>query len=128
MPKVCFILVAGLSRSVASRLASSDHLLSGFAHSAPLRPVWPAVTCTMQATLTTGVLPEGHGIISNGLYTYNHPEIHPFLDADSFPEFRKQISFWEQSTALLQRCASGRDWACAPRYCSGNNPCPTPPT
>ncbi|HMD54919.1 MAG TPA: alkaline phosphatase family protein, partial [Phycisphaerae bacterium] len=109
MPKVCFILVAGLSRSVASRLASSDHLLSGFTHSAPLRPVWPAVTCTMQATLTTGVLPEGHGIISNGLYSYNHSEIHPFLDADSSPEFRKQISFWEQSTALLQ----------APRFWTG---------
>ncbi|HTV48693.1 MAG TPA: alkaline phosphatase family protein [Phycisphaerae bacterium] len=122
MPKVCFILVAGLSRSLVSRLPSPDSRFGGsiadrspipfdgFAHSAPLRPVIPAVTCTMQATLATGVLPERHGIISNGLFTFNHPELHPLLDTDSFPEFRKQISFWEQSNGLLQ----------APRFWSGS--------
>lgn len=34
----------------------------------PLRPNFPAVTCPVQVSLTTGVLPEYHGIIANGLY------------------------------------------------------------
>jgi predicted AlkP superfamily pyrophosphatase or phosphodiesterase len=38
----------------------------GFA--APLRPVLPAVTCSMQATLLTGLLPSDHGIVGNGWF------------------------------------------------------------
>lgn len=33
-----------------------------------LNPVFPAVTCTAQATLRTGLLPQEHGMPSNGLY------------------------------------------------------------
>ncbi len=38
----------------------------GFA--APLRPVFPAVTCTAQATFLTGALPSEHGAVANGWY------------------------------------------------------------
>lgn len=34
----------------------------------PLQPVFPAVTCTAQATLRTGLLPQEHGMPANGIY------------------------------------------------------------
>lgn len=34
----------------------------------PLQPVFPAVTCTAQATLRTGLPPQEHGMPSNGIY------------------------------------------------------------
>lgn len=51
-----------------------------------LTPPLPAVTCTVQATLTTGAPPSRHGIVANGLY-----------DRD-----RMKVSFWEQSSRLVQ--------------------------
>src|ERR671916_150288 len=51
-----------------------------------LEPTFPAVTCSVQASILSGKYPREHGIISNGLYdrsTYN-------------------VSFWEQSSSLVQ--------------------------
>ena len=108
MPRVCFILVAGLDQKLA---AGAGGVLADFAHRGTLEPVLPAVTCTMQATLTTGKIPADHGIVCNGLYTHDNPALHGLLDDDSFPEFRRQISFWEQSNQLLQ---APRFWAGKP--------------
>ena len=52
----------------------------------PLREVVPAVTCTAQATLLTGQLPQGHGIVGNGWL---------FRDTG-------EVRFWQQSNRLLQ--------------------------
>ncbi len=57
----------------------------------PLQPVFPAVTCTAQASFRTAALPVQHGMVSNGLY---------------FRDLRKPM-FWEQSSALVQ---GGRIW------------------
>jgi predicted AlkP superfamily pyrophosphatase or phosphodiesterase len=55
----------------------------GFA--APLRTVLPAVTCSVQSTLLTGLLPAGHGVVGNGWY---------FRDL-------AQVLFWRQSNHLV---------------------------
>src|SRR3954471_13574546 len=54
--------------------------------SRPLREVVPAVTCTAQASLLTGLPPEGHGVVGNGWL------------------FREtgEVRFWQQSNALIQ--------------------------
>ncbi len=54
--------------------------------SRPLGEVIPAVTCTAQASLLTGLPPEGHGIVGNGWF------------------FREtgEVRFWQQSNALIQ--------------------------
>ena len=62
-----------------TRLASS-----GF--SAPMQTALPAVTTTAQATMLTGVLPSGHGIVGNGWYMRELGE----------------IRFWSQSERLVQ--------------------------
>ena len=51
----------------------------------PLAGVMPAVTCSAQATLLTGELPRGHGIVGNGWY-----------DRD-----RSEVLFWKQSNRLV---------------------------
>jgi predicted AlkP superfamily pyrophosphatase or phosphodiesterase len=53
--------------------------------SAPLRAITPAVTCSAQATLLTGVLPHDHGIVGNGWY---------FRDL-------AQVMFWRQANQLV---------------------------
>jgi predicted AlkP superfamily pyrophosphatase or phosphodiesterase len=58
---------------------------NGFA--APLRPTFPAVTCTVQASFLTGTTARDHGIVGNGWY---------FRDL-------AQVMFWKQANALIQK-------------------------
>lgn len=51
----------------------------------PLKVPIPAVTCTVQSTLLTGLLPSQHGIVGNGWY---------FRDLS-------EIAFWKQSNHLV---------------------------
>jgi predicted AlkP superfamily pyrophosphatase or phosphodiesterase len=53
----------------------------------PMDTVFPAVTCSVQATLTSGFSPSEHGIIANGLY-----------DRQTY-----HTSFWEQQSSLVQK-------------------------
>lgn len=52
----------------------------------PLRTVLPAVTCSAQSTLLTGLPPAGHGVVGNGWYDRSLAE----------------VQFWKQSNALVQ--------------------------
>jgi len=56
---------------------------SGF--QASVRPVLPAVTCSCQSTLLTGLRPRDHGIVGNGWY---------------FREL-SEVLFWKQSNRLV---------------------------
>src|SRR5690606_16957927 len=53
---------------------------------APMETVFPAVTCTVQATWLTGLLPAAHGIVANGWY---------FRDLE-------QAWLWRQANRLVQ--------------------------
>ncbi|MFL5340617.1 MAG: alkaline phosphatase family protein, partial [Gemmataceae bacterium] len=52
----------------------------------PLREALPAVTCTAQATMLTGLPPERHGIVGNG-----------WLYRDTM-----EVRFWQQSNRLIE--------------------------
>ena len=52
----------------------------------PMRPSFPAVTCSMRATLLSGKSPSEHGIIANG-----------YFDRETF-----EVKFWEQPASLVQ--------------------------
>jgi predicted AlkP superfamily pyrophosphatase or phosphodiesterase len=58
-------------------------LTTGFAR--PMQTVLPAVTCSVQATLLTGLMPAQHGIVGNGWY---------FRDL-------AEVMFWKQSNHLI---------------------------
>ena len=51
-----------------------------------LNEVLPAVTCSAQATMLTGKLPQEHGVVGNGWY---------FRDTG-------EVRFWQQSRDLIQ--------------------------
>ena len=78
------INAVGLTRKLlplAPRLAA----LAARGWVAGLRESLPAVTCTAQATILTGVSPQEHGVVGNGWY---------FRDTG-------EVRFWQQSNALI---------------------------
>lgn len=58
------------------------HAIAKNWHRGPITPVFPGLTCSSQASLTTGRTPEQHGIIANGLYDRETrlPEFWTFTD------------------------------------------------
>lgn len=86
--RVLLLNVAGLATAHLKRkdLTPNLNALLENGFSIPLRPSFPAVTCSVQATLLSGRQPDEHGIIANG-----------FFDHDSF-----EAKFWEQPSSLVQ--------------------------
>ncbi|MBM4016914.1 MAG: alkaline phosphatase family protein [Planctomycetes bacterium] len=84
MSRTMVVNVAGLSLDLVNEIPSLA-AMAGRGAALGLEPVLPAVTCTMQATLTTGQRPGRHGIIANGLYFHDTAE----------------VRFWEQSARLV---------------------------
>ena len=79
------INAVGLTRKLLAFAPRLNQLaMSGWVRS--LDEVVPAVTCTAQASILTGALPQEHGIVGNGWL---------FRDTG-------EIRFWQQSNALLQ--------------------------
>lgn len=88
MKKLIVINVVGLTKNLFDNTLLpniSKIFTSGFY--SPMIPSFPAVTCSVQSSITSGYYPAEHGIISNGIY-----------DRDT-----KQVSFWEQYDSLVQK-------------------------
>ncbi|MFP3937267.1 MAG: alkaline phosphatase family protein [Phycisphaerae bacterium] len=65
--KVCVVEIAGLSgRLLAS--GARDWPVSPSSQPTPLRTVFPSVPPVLQASMTTGVIPGVHGIVSGGIF------------------------------------------------------------
>jgi predicted AlkP superfamily pyrophosphatase or phosphodiesterase len=84
---------------------------------ARMEPAFPAVTCTVQASVLSGKYPDEHGIISNGLY-----------NRDTY-----SVSFWEQPSKLVKSdriwdVAKKRNRATKTAGCSGKTQCTPSPT
>ena len=82
MPKLCILNVVGLT----PRLLAHAPRLASLGTASPFRSPLPAVTCTSQATMLTGLMPRDHGIVGNGWY---------FRDT-------QEIRFWQQANSLVQ--------------------------
>lgn len=90
MPK--HVLVLDLVCLTLDHLAdrtATPHLsaLAEQGYAVPLRPPFPAVTCTAQATLTTGTSPREHGVVCNGM----------------FERDRYAVRFWDQPTSMVKQ-------------------------
>ncbi|MBZ0158087.1 MAG: alkaline phosphatase family protein [Alphaproteobacteria bacterium] len=85
--RVVVIDIAGLGMQHFEDTAALPRLSSLVRRGRLLRmkPVFPAVTLPVQASLTTGLFPDRHGVVANGFY------------------FREdhRIAFWEQAAALV---------------------------
>lgn len=104
MKRVCIIDLPGFSRELLSAVPAGSYLAHwlGKQQIATLEPSFPALTCSVQATLTTGAWPDEHGIIANGMANYRSPEDQALVDPANHTEHRLQVSFWEQSNQFIQ--------------------------
>lgn len=82
MTSVCIINAVGLT----PELLKYAPRISAIGESQPIRAPLPAVTCTSQATLLTGLSPAQHGIVGNGWY---------YRDT-------QEIRFWQQANSLVE--------------------------
>jgi predicted AlkP superfamily pyrophosphatase or phosphodiesterase len=85
MQPLVILNTVGLTSSLL-KLAPRLHALAQRHWSRPLQEVLPAVTCTAQASMLTGKLPQEHGIVGNG-----------WLYRDTM-----EVRFWHQSNRLIQ--------------------------
>jgi len=84
--RLAILNVVGLSRSL---LGTHSPFLNAFIRTNggcnTYQPAFPAVTCTAQSAVTTGLPVDSHGIVSNGWYDRETAE----------------IRFWKQSNAIV---------------------------
>lgn len=123
MKQTLVILVVGLSPALVGE--HTPHLAK-LAHRGGLRPlkaVTPAVTCTAQSTLLTGLLPSEHGIVANGWYFRDLSEVWLWRQSNHLVAGEK---IWEAGRARNAEftCAkmfwwynmySSADWSATPR-------------
>jgi predicted AlkP superfamily pyrophosphatase or phosphodiesterase len=84
--RTAVLLVVGLNRQLLNGHAPR---LRAFARQATIRcivPPMPAVTCSVQSSMLTGLPPNRHGIVGNGWYNRELAE----------------VQFWKQSNHLVQ--------------------------
>lgn len=79
MPNAKKLLVVDLA-------ALGWNLVSHLPEFRPAQAVFPAITCTAQASFRTAALPQQHGLVANGLF---------------FKDLTK-VLFWEQSARLVE--------------------------
>jgi predicted AlkP superfamily pyrophosphatase or phosphodiesterase len=101
---ILLLSVPGLSRKLLDAVPAESALgrLVGSGRLCDFVPDFPAVTCSVQATMTTGQPPSVHGIIANGMATYRSPADAELVDGSNHAEYRRDVSFWEQSNQFLQ--------------------------
>ncbi|MEO1610213.1 MAG: alkaline phosphatase family protein, partial [Pseudomonadota bacterium] len=75
MNKLLVILAVGLSPELIGKHTPNIARLSKAGGIRPLTTVLPAVTCSAQASLVTGEMPSGHGIVANGWYFRDLSEV-----------------------------------------------------
>jgi predicted AlkP superfamily pyrophosphatase or phosphodiesterase len=75
MKPVLVVLVVGLTPSLIGAHTPNLRRLALLGGQRPLRTVLPAVTCTVQSTLVTGLMPCGHGAVANGWYFRDLAEV-----------------------------------------------------
>ena len=85
MQRTLVILAVGLAPNLIGPHTPNLSRLAARGGLRPLNTVTPAVTCTVQSTLATGLMPSGHGAVANGWY---------------FKDLR-QILLWRQPNNLV---------------------------
>ncbi len=83
---VVLLSLPGFRAQDLARMPRLRELVAG-GDRAELVPGFPAVTCTVQANMTTGLPPQAHGVVGNGFY---------------WPE-REQVEMWTSANDCIER-------------------------
>jgi len=123
MNRVLVILAVGLAPALVGEHTPNLKRLAARGGLRRLRTVTPAVTCTVQSTLLTGLPASGHGAVANGWYFRDLSEIWLWRQSNRLVAGEK---LWEAARARDPRftCAkmfwwynmySSADWSATPR-------------
>jgi len=122
--KPCLVILAvGLSPALVGEHTPNLKRLAARGGQRPLDTVVPAVTCTVQSTLVTGLMPSGHGAVANGWYFRDLSEIWLWRQSNRLvagekvweagkrrdPSFTCAKMFW------WYNMYSSADWSATPR-------------
>lgn len=94
-PHVLLLSIPGLRQEDLPRMPSLQAVAAG-GECVPLAPGLPAITCPVQATLTTGVLPRDHGIVANGIYERSTGHLEMWISPDPV---HRATRLWDQLKA-----------------------------
>jgi hypothetical protein len=120
-PHVLLLSIPGLRPEDLPRMPALAGLAAA-GGSVPLAPPFPAVTCPVQATLTTGVAPAVHAIVANGLFDRGSRHLEMWISPDGV---HRAPRIWDQLKAarpdlrtaawfLLQSKHATADLVCLP--------------
>jgi predicted AlkP superfamily pyrophosphatase or phosphodiesterase len=123
MKRVLVILAVGLSPALLGEHTPNLKRLVGRGAMRPLRTVTPAVTCTVQSTLVTGLMPRDHGAVANGWYFRELSEVWLWRQSNRLVAGEKLWEAAKKRDAAFT-CAkmfwwynmySSADWSATPR-------------
>ncbi len=86
MKKTVVINIVGLTQHLIGEHTPFINAFQKNGASTTIKPIIPAVTCSVQSTYLTGKWPSEHGIVGNGWYNKTAAE----------------VQFWKQSNKLVQ--------------------------
>ena len=89
---VLLLSIPGLRQEDLSRMPTLQ-TLAAVGDCVPLDPGFPAVTCPVQATLTTGTSPAVHGIVANGVYDRGTQHVEMWISPDGV---HRSPRIWDQ--------------------------------
>ncbi len=123
MKQTLVILVVGLSPALVGEHTPHLAKLAKRGGLRPMKAITPAVTCSAQSTLLTGLLPSEHGIVGNGWYFRDLSEVWLWRQSNRLVAGEK---IWEAGRARDAEftCAkmfwwynmySSADWSATPR-------------
>ncbi len=123
MKPTLVILVVGLSPALVGKHTPNIQKLVSRGGLRPLTTVTPAVTCSVQSSLVTGLMPNEHGVVANGWYFRELSEVLLWRQSNRLvhgetiwdeakarnPEFSCAKMFW------WYNMYSSADWSATPR-------------
>jgi predicted AlkP superfamily pyrophosphatase or phosphodiesterase len=123
MQRTLVLDVVGLTPSLLGENTPNLSRLAARGVMRPLKTVTPAVTCTVQSTFTTGLMPSGHGCVANGWYFRDLSEIWLWRQSNRLVEGekvwetarRRDPSFTCAKLFWWYNMYSSADWTVTPR-------------
>lgn len=123
MRQTVVINVVGLTGKLLGEHTPNLKAFAALGVQVPLETVTPAVTCTVQSTFLTGLMPRDHGIVANGWYFRDLAQVWLWRQSNHLVEGEK---IWEAARKRDPRftCAkmfwwynmySGADYSVTPR-------------
>ncbi len=102
--RVVVINVVGLSaRHIGVNTPCLRELARSLGGARPLRPDFPAVTCTSQSSMLTGLSPREHGVIANGWFDREQGEARLWRQSNALVHGDK---VWDKAKARNDKCTT----------------------